>query len=128
MSNALSQPPNTTNAVFWLVPTDRSRVQKLELPIWHFEFLGSMTDFFNFTRARPLLQTGDFVRLFVEELGWAPCRQKLTLRSGETDYAFTALAGKRGSSPSSANRLTANAPITPPGGGEVQAIWSRVRP
>jgi len=51
---------------------------------------------FDFHRARPLLQTGDLTRLFVEELGWEPCRQKLTLRAGQTDYALTAIAQKRG--------------------------------
>ncbi|MGA2660205.1 MAG: SAM-dependent methyltransferase [Verrucomicrobiota bacterium] len=51
---------------------------------------------FDFHRARPLLQTGDLTRLFVEGLGWEPCRQQLTLRAGETDYAFTAVAEKRG--------------------------------
>ena len=34
--------------------------------------------------------------MFVEELGWEPCHQKLTLRAGETDFAFTAVAEKRG--------------------------------
>jgi hypothetical protein len=51
---------------------------------------------FDFQRARPLLQNGDLAKLFIEELGWEPCRQKLTLRAGETDYAFTAVAEKRG--------------------------------
>ncbi len=51
---------------------------------------------FDFQRARPLLQTGQLTQLFVEELGWEPCRQKLTLRAGETDYALTAVAEKRG--------------------------------
>jgi hypothetical protein len=51
---------------------------------------------FDFQRARPLLQSGNLAKLFVEELGWEPCRQKLTLRAGETDYVFTAVAEKRG--------------------------------
>ena len=51
---------------------------------------------FDLQRARPLLQSCDLPKLFVEELGWEPCRQKLTLRAGESDYAFTALAEKRG--------------------------------
>ena len=51
---------------------------------------------FDFQRARPLLQSGNLDRLFVEELGWEPCRQKLTLRAGESDFAFTAVAEKRG--------------------------------
>ena len=50
----------------------------------------------DFQRARPLLQNGNLAQLFVEELGWEPCRQKLTLRSGETDYTFAAVAEKRG--------------------------------
>lgn len=50
----------------------------------------------DFQRARPLLQSGNFTKLFVEELGWEPARQSLTLRAGETDYAFTAVAEKRG--------------------------------
>ncbi len=50
----------------------------------------------DFGRARPLLQSTDLPKLFVVELGWEPCRQKLTLRAGENDYAFTALAEKHG--------------------------------
>jgi hypothetical protein len=44
----------------------------------------------DFSRARPLLQKCDLPKLFIKELGWEPARQKLTLRAGETDYAFTA--------------------------------------
>ena len=51
---------------------------------------------FDFQRARPLLHSGALAKLFVEELGWEPRRQNLTLRAGETDYAFTAVAEKRG--------------------------------
>ena len=40
---------------------------------------------FDFQRARPLLHSGSLAKLFVEELGWEPCRQNLTLRAGETD-------------------------------------------
>ena len=50
----------------------------------------------DFSRARPLLQKCNLPKLFIEELGWEPARQKLTLRAGETDYAFTAVAEKRG--------------------------------
>jgi hypothetical protein len=50
----------------------------------------------DFQRARPLLQSGNLTKLFVEELGWEPARQKITLRVGETDYAFAAIAEKRG--------------------------------
>lgn len=51
---------------------------------------------FAFVRARPLLQAGDIKKLFVEELGWEPSRQRLTLRVGERDYTFVAMAEKRG--------------------------------
>ena len=51
---------------------------------------------FDFQRARPLLQSGNLTQLFVEELGWEPSRQKLTLRAGETDYPFSGIAEKRG--------------------------------
>lgn len=51
---------------------------------------------FDFTRARPLLQKCDLAKLFREELGWEPAHQQLPLREGETDYAFTAIAEKRG--------------------------------
>lgn len=51
---------------------------------------------FDISRARPLLQTGDFCRLFIEELGWEPCSLKLTLRAGDCDFAFDAIAEKRG--------------------------------
>ncbi len=50
----------------------------------------------DFARARPLLQSGDLARLFREELGWEPSRQKLTLRAAEQDHALTAFAEKRG--------------------------------
>ena len=50
----------------------------------------------DFQSARPLLQSCALPKLFVEQLGWEPCRQKLALRAGEQDYAFTALAEKRG--------------------------------
>jgi hypothetical protein len=50
----------------------------------------------DFQRARPLLQTGNLTKLFVEELGWEPCKQKITLRAAETDFALTGIAEKRG--------------------------------
>ena len=50
----------------------------------------------DFQRARTLLQKCDLPKLFIEDLGWEPVRQKLTLGAGETDYAFTAVAEKRG--------------------------------
>ena len=51
---------------------------------------------FDRARARPLLQSCDLPKLFVEELGWEPLRQKLTLKVGETDYVFAAVAQKKG--------------------------------
>ncbi|MBI5316842.1 MAG: SAM-dependent methyltransferase [Nitrospirae bacterium] len=51
---------------------------------------------FDFSRGRLLLQTGDLGKLFVEGLGWEPSRKKLTLRISERDYAFSAIAEKRG--------------------------------
>ena len=51
---------------------------------------------FDLQRARPLLQNCNLPILFVEELGWEPARQKLTLREAERDYAFTAVAQKHG--------------------------------
>jgi len=51
---------------------------------------------FDISRARPLLQNSDFCRLFIEELGWEPCRRKLTLRAADRDFSFTAIAEKRG--------------------------------
>ena len=46
--------------------------------------------------ARPLLHACNLTKLFVEELGWEPCRKTLTLRVVEKDFALTALAEKRG--------------------------------
>ena len=51
---------------------------------------------FDLQRARPLLHDGNLAKLFIEELGWEHCRKKHTLRIGETDFAFTAVAEKRG--------------------------------
>lgn len=51
---------------------------------------------FDFQRARPFLQNGELAKLFIEELGWEPCHQTLTLRVGQTDYSLTAVAEKRG--------------------------------
>lgn len=49
----------------------------------------------DFPRARALLKQCDLATLFIQELGWEPCRQKLRLRAGEIDYAFSAVAEKR---------------------------------
>ncbi len=51
---------------------------------------------FDLQRARPLLQSCDLPTLFVEEIGWEPARQKLTLREAERDHVFTAVAQKHG--------------------------------
>ncbi len=51
---------------------------------------------FDLQRARPLLQSCDLPRLFVEKIGWEPARQKLTLREAERDHVFTAVAEKHG--------------------------------
>lgn len=51
---------------------------------------------FDIQRARPLLQSGNLATLFIEELGWEPCHQKLTLRAGESHYTFAAVANKSG--------------------------------
>jgi hypothetical protein len=51
---------------------------------------------FDISRARPLLQHCDLAKLFIEELGWEPCSQKLMLHAGEQDFAFSAIAEKRG--------------------------------
>ena len=50
----------------------------------------------DFARARPLLQACDFPKLFVNELGWEPCHQNLTLSVGGHDHGLTAIAEKRG--------------------------------
>ncbi len=50
----------------------------------------------DFSRARQLLQSCELPKLFIEELGWEPCRQKLILRAGESEYTFTAFAEKCG--------------------------------
>jgi hypothetical protein len=50
----------------------------------------------DFQRARPLLQSGSLAKLFVEELGWEPCRNQLSLRAGEKDFHLAAIAEKKG--------------------------------
>jgi hypothetical protein len=50
----------------------------------------------DFQRARPLLQSGNLAKLFVEELGWEPCRNKLSLRAGDKDFDLAAFAEKKG--------------------------------
>jgi REP element-mobilizing transposase RayT len=51
---------------------------------------------FDLQHARPLLHACNLTKLFIEELGWEPCRKTLTLRVAENDFALTALAEKRG--------------------------------
>lgn len=51
---------------------------------------------FDFARARPLLQSGNLSKLFVEELGWEPHRQKLTLKVAAQQFSLEAIAEKRG--------------------------------
>jgi hypothetical protein len=51
---------------------------------------------FNLQHARPLLQACNLPKLFVEELGWEPCRKMLTLRVSDKDFTFKAFAEKRG--------------------------------
>lgn len=50
----------------------------------------------DFSRARPLLQSGDLATLFREQLGWEPSRKKLTLRVADQDHALAGFAEKRG--------------------------------
>ena len=72
----------------------------------------------DFARARPLLQSGDLARLFREELGWEPSRQKLTLRAAEQDHTLTAFAEKRG--------FTAWLCVAPDGGLPAHAIRLKI--
>jgi hypothetical protein len=55
-----------------------------------------MLETFHIARARPLLQNAEFAKLFVEELGWEPGRQKLTLVIGGANFELRAIASKRG--------------------------------
>src|SRR5437016_4589655 len=50
---------------------------------------------FDIQRARPLLQNSELRKLFIEELGWEPINQGLTLRIGDSDYVLVAIAEKR---------------------------------
>ncbi|MDN3513284.1 MAG: Eco57I restriction-modification methylase domain-containing protein [Candidatus Brocadia sp.] len=51
---------------------------------------------FDIVRARPLLQNADLTRLFVEELGWEPCRSSITISMNGSDYVLNAVAEKKG--------------------------------
>ena len=55
-----------------------------------------MPETFNIARSRPLLQNAEFSKLFVEELGWEPSRQKLTLEITGEDFELNGIAHKRG--------------------------------
>jgi hypothetical protein len=55
-----------------------------------------MPDTFNISRSRLLLQKAEFPKLFIEELGWEPGRQKLTLDVSGARYELHAIANKRG--------------------------------
>lgn len=55
-----------------------------------------MPETFHIARSRPLLQNAEFAKLFVEELGWEPGRQKLTLAIGGANFELRAIAQKRG--------------------------------
>jgi hypothetical protein len=50
----------------------------------------------DFARARPLLQEGKLKQLFVEELGWEPCRQQMDLSVGDQTFRLTGVAEKKG--------------------------------
>ncbi|MEW6607369.1 MAG: SAM-dependent methyltransferase, partial [bacterium] len=51
---------------------------------------------FDIARARPLLQNAELTKLFIEELGWEPCRSRITIPINESDYALNAIAEKKG--------------------------------
>ena len=51
---------------------------------------------FDLQRARPLLQAYALPQLFIEELGWEPCRKTQVLRLGPRAYTFSAFAEKHG--------------------------------
>ena len=51
---------------------------------------------FDLPRARPLLQAYALPKLFIEELGWEPCRNQLDLTVGAQAYVFSAFAQKQG--------------------------------
>ncbi|BCB97071.1 hypothetical protein JZK55_19930 [Dissulfurispira thermophila] len=51
---------------------------------------------FDFVRARPLLQSADLKRLFIEELGWEPCHNTIAIPVNDTNYELKAIAEKKG--------------------------------
>ena len=50
----------------------------------------------DFSLARPLLKNADLSKLFIDQLGWEPCRHSITLQVDKRDFTLTALAEKRG--------------------------------
>lgn len=50
----------------------------------------------NFQNARQVLRKGQLTQLFVEELGWDHCSQKLNIHVADRDYPLAAIAEKRG--------------------------------
>jgi type I restriction-modification system DNA methylase subunit len=48
----------------------------------------------DFNRARSLLKSCQLTKLFVEELGWEPFREKLTLTVGNQDFELSGIAEK----------------------------------
>ena len=47
-------------------------------------------------RARPLLQAAELQKLFIEELGWEPCNNHVTILINEITFDLTAIAEKKG--------------------------------
>jgi hypothetical protein len=50
----------------------------------------------DFQRARALLQNFELSNLFVDEIGWEPLRQTLSLKVEDADYSLSAIARKHG--------------------------------
>jgi hypothetical protein len=51
---------------------------------------------FDIIRARPLLQAAELQKLFIEELGWEPCNNHVTILINEITFDLTAIAEKKG--------------------------------
>lgn len=51
---------------------------------------------FDIVRARPLLQNAALKKLFIEELGWEPCRNSIAISINESEYTLNAIAEKKG--------------------------------
>ena len=50
----------------------------------------------NFQNARQLLRKGQLTKLFIDELGWDHCSQKLNIHVADQDYPLAAIAEQRG--------------------------------